>query len=143
MWLGSSVRCNRALGSDRGGFTFAGFFELLAVGVVANRFRESGQEIVADSQAVALAFEAAIDEPQLLLRSDLGVGTILETPRAYLNAELKSFLIILKIQERTELGRDHVSAYQHYEMKIGHDTERVSEENGAESDWQYRRSFKV
>ena len=66
----------KALGSDREGLTFAGFFELRAVGVVAHRFRESGQEVVADSQALALAFEAAIDKPQLLLRFDLGVNTV-------------------------------------------------------------------
>ena len=101
----------RALGSDRGGLTFADFFELLAVGVVAHHFRESGQEGLADSQAVALAFETAIDEPQLLLSSDLGVGTVLETQRAYLNAELESFLIILEIQHQTEIGREHVCAY--------------------------------
>ena len=133
----------RALGSNRGGLTFAGFIELLAVGVVAHRFRESSQEVVADSQAVALAFVAAIDEPQLLLRSDLGVGTVLETPMAYLNAELESFLIILKIQERTEMGREHVCAYQHFEGKIGHDAELVPNEIGAEGDGQYRKALEV
>ena len=92
-------------GSDRGGLTFVDFFELHAVGVVAHRFRESGQEFVADFQAVALAFETAIDEPQLFLSSDLGVDTVLKTPRAYLNAQLKSFLIIHKVQKRTEMGR--------------------------------------
>ena len=51
----------RALGSEREGLTFAGFFVLLDVRVVAHRFKESCQEVVADSQAVALAFEAAID----------------------------------------------------------------------------------
>ena len=56
----------RALKSDRRGLIFADFFELLAVGVVAHPFRESGQDVVADFQAVALAFETAIDVPQLL-----------------------------------------------------------------------------
>ena len=90
----------KALGSDREALTIADFVELLAVGVVAHRFRESGQEVVADFQAVALEFETAIDKPQLLLRSDLGVGTLLKTPRAYLNAELESFLIFLEIQSK-------------------------------------------
>ena len=53
----------RALGSDRGGSTFVDFFELLTVGVVAHRFGKGGQEVVADFQAVALAFETAINEP--------------------------------------------------------------------------------
>ena len=133
----------RALGSDRGGSTFVDFFELLTVGVVAYRFEKSGQEVVADFQAIALAFEAAIDEPQQLLRSDLGVSTVLETPRAYLNAELESCLIILKIQERTEIGREHVCAYQHFEGKIVHDAELVPDEIGAEGDGQYRKALEV
>ena len=53
----------RALGSDRGGSAFVDFFELLTVGVVAHRFGKSGQEVVADFQAVALAFNTAIYEP--------------------------------------------------------------------------------
>ncbi len=57
----------RALGSDRGGLTFVDFFELLAVGVVADRFEKRCQEAVADFQAVEIAFETAIDEPQLFL----------------------------------------------------------------------------
>ena len=56
-----------ALGSDRGGSTVVDFFELLTVGVVAHRFRKSGQEVLAYFQAVALAFETAIDEPQLFV----------------------------------------------------------------------------
>ena len=51
----------RALGSDRGGLTFAGFIELLAVEVLSHRFRKCGKKVVADSPAVALAFKAAID----------------------------------------------------------------------------------
>ncbi len=87
----------RAFGSDRGGLTFVDFFELLDVGVVSHCFRKSGQEVVADFQAVALEFETAIDKSQLLLRSDLGVGAVLKTSRAYLNAELESFLVILEV----------------------------------------------
>ena len=78
----------RALESDRWGLTFVCFSELLAVGVVAHRFWKSGQEVVTDCQAVALAFETAIDNPHLLLRSDIGVCTVLKTRRAFLNAEL-------------------------------------------------------
>ena len=100
----------RALDSDRGGSTFVDFFEFLTIGVVAYRFGKSDQEVVADFQAIALAFEAAIDEPQLLLRTEIGVSTVLETPKTCLNADLKSFLIIFKIQERTEMGREHVCA---------------------------------
>ena len=84
-----------ALGSDRGGLTFVDFFEFFAVGVVAHFFRKSGQEIVAHCQVGALAFETASNERQLLLRSDLGVCAVLKTPRAYLNSELESFLVIL------------------------------------------------
>ena len=75
----------RVFGFDRGGWTFVDFFKLLAVGVIAHHFGESGQEVVADFQAVALEFETTIDEPQLSLRADLGVGAVLKTPRAYLN----------------------------------------------------------
>ena len=57
----------RALGSDRVGSTFVDFYELLVVGVVAHRFEKIGQEVIADFQAVALAFETAIDELQLFL----------------------------------------------------------------------------
>ena len=85
----------------------------------------SGLEFIADSQAIALAFNTAIDGPKLLLKFDLGVGTVLKTPRAYLNFESQLFLIILEIQERTEMGREHVGAYQHFEWEIGHDAEFV------------------
>ena len=53
----------KVLGSDPGGLAFADFFELFAVEVVAHRLRKSGQKDVDDSQAIALAFDPAIDEP--------------------------------------------------------------------------------
>ena len=67
----------------------------------------------------------------------------METQRAYLNAKLESFLIIHKIQKRTEMGREHVCAYQHLEWKIGHDAELVPDEIGAEGDGQYRKALEV
>ena len=41
------------------------------------------------------------------------------------------------------MGREHVCAYQHFEGKIGHDAEFVSDEIGAEGDGQYRKALKV
>ncbi len=102
---------------------------MLAVRLTAHFLQQSGQDVVAYFQAVALAFEAAIDEPQLLLRSDLGVAAILKAPRAYFNFKLKSLIVILEIQERAEMKRDHVCAKQHFEGEIWHDTDLVPEES--------------
>ena len=60
-----------------------------------------------------------------------------------MNAELKSFLILREVQERSEMGRKHVCAYQYFEGKIGHDSELVQDEIGAEGDRQYRKAFEV
>ena len=107
---------------------------MLSVRLTAHCFRQSGQEVVANFQAVALAFEAAIDNPQLLLRSDLGVAAILRQFRAYLDSELESLLVILEIQERSEMGREHVCTYQHFDGEIRHETELVLDESRAEGD---------
>ena len=70
----------RALGFVRGGLSCVEFVESLVVRVIAHRFREGSQEVVANFQAVALAPKTAVDEPQLLLRSDLGVSAVLMAP---------------------------------------------------------------
>ena len=58
----------------------------------------------------------------------------MKTPRAYLNSELESFLVILNIKERAVMGHEHVCVNQHFEGKIGHDAELVPDEIGAEGD---------
>ena len=101
----------RALGFVRGGWIFVDFSKSFAVRVIAHRFRESGQKVIADFQAVAYACETAIDKPQLLLRADLGVCAVSTTPRAYLNFKLESLLVVLEIRKRAEMGREHIRAY--------------------------------
>ena len=41
------------------------------------------------------------------------------------------------------MGRKHVCAYQYFEGKIGHDSELVQDEIGAEGDRQYRKALEV
>ena len=55
----------KALGFDLESFIFIEFSDLFAVGIAAYRLRESGQEVIAHFQAIALAFEAKVYKPQL------------------------------------------------------------------------------
>ena len=55
----------RTLGLDRGRCVFVELSGLFAVEIAVYRLRESGQEVLAHFQAIALALEANVDEPQL------------------------------------------------------------------------------
>ena len=74
----------KALRFDRGSCIFTEFSDLFAVGIAAHRLRESGQEVIAHFQAIALAFETKVYEPQLSPLTNLWVGAVLCASGAHL-----------------------------------------------------------
>ena len=118
----------RALGFDRGSCIFVVFAGLFAVRIAAHRLRKSGQEVIAQFQAIALALETKINKPQLSPLTNLRVGPVLCASGAHLNSELKALLVILEIEKRAEVRSDHVCADEHFERQVGHDTEFVPDE---------------
>ena len=67
----------KALGFDQGSYIFIEFSDLFAVGIAAYRFKESGQEVITNFQAIPLAFEAKVYNHQLSPLTNVWVGAVL------------------------------------------------------------------
>ena len=115
----------------------------LIVFFFANRFRQSGQNLLTDFELVLSTHGVSVDQVQLCRSNYLAITFVTIAALATLSTKLQTHFVLLNILDGAKMRGENVCFDQDFEKWVLNNIKFVPYKIASEKDWTYCQSFKM